>query len=197
MPVVTGVSCLTNESCPGVLMPQTTAVCEPKTRKGGVNDLYFIPCSEVMSEENILDIDWWQDLVDNDKLGNIGLGIGSIAKKSVKTEKIGSCRPEQIVGATWALKYQIKVFDNTSADKTTEQLNNLIQRFSQFIVVARMCDGDDVVLPIGKFSTSDFDWVVPESSEDPQVVSFEISWEEFAKPKTYTVAGLSAIVPKA
>jgi hypothetical protein len=178
-------------------MPQSSAICEPRTRKGGVNDLYFIPCSEVMSETNILDVDWWTTLVTDNKLGNIGLGIGSIAKKTVKTEKIASCRPEQIVGATWALKYTVKIFDETSADKTTEQLNAIIQRFRQFSVIARMCDGTDRVLPIGTFATSDFDWVVPENSEDAQSVTFELSWEEFAKPKTYDVAGLSAVVPKA
>lgn len=97
---------------------------------------------------------------------------------------------------TWALKYTIKVFDKTSADTTTEQVNAVLKRFQNFQVVARMCDGPDTVLPIGVFSVSDFDWVVPESSDDIQSVSFELSWNELAKPKVYVVAGLSAIIPK-
>ncbi|MEO7049441.1 MAG: hypothetical protein ABI091_29320, partial [Ferruginibacter sp.] len=122
---------------------------------------------------------------------------GSIGKKTTKSEKVASCRPEQITSVTWALKYTIKVIDKTSADKTRAQVTAMLQRFSNFQVIARMCDGADSVLPIGTFSVSDLDWVVPESSEDIQNISFEISWIEFALPKPYTVAGLSAIVPKA
>ena len=197
MPVQTGPSCLTNEDCPVVPLPVATAVCTPALSFGGVNDLYIIPCTESMTETNLLDLTWWTALKTNGNLGNIGLGIGSIGKKSTKTEKISSCRPEQIISATWALKYTIKAFDKTSADTTTNQVNAILSRYNNFQLIARMCDGDDTVLPVGKFSVSDFDWVVPESNEDVQNVMLELSWVEFAKPKVYTVAGLSAIIPKA
>ncbi|MEJ7611368.1 MAG: hypothetical protein WKF88_09355 [Ferruginibacter sp.] len=197
MPVNTGAACLIDAACPIVPMPTRSAVCGVETISGGVNDLYFIPCDSVMSEANILDIAWWQALVTAAKLGNIGLGIGSIGKKSDKKDKLGSCRPEEVVSMTWALKYILKVFDKTSADITTLQLNAILKRYNTFQVIARMCDGTDTVLPIGTFSVSDFNWIVPESNEDNQSAEFEISWVEFAKPKMYTVAGLSAVVPKA
>lgn len=197
MPVQTGPACLTNEDCPVVPLPSATANCVPALSMGGVNDLYIIPCTEAMTETNILDTTWWTALKTNGHLGNIGLGIGSIGKKSTKSEKISSCRPEQIISATWALKYVIKAFDKTSADVTTAQVNAILTKYNNFQLVARMCDGDDSVLPVGKFSVSDFDWTVPESNEDVQSITLELSWIEFAKPKVYTVAGLSAIVPKA
>lgn len=197
MPVQTGPSCLTNEDCPIVPLPVATSVCVPSLSFGGVNDLYILPCTEAMTEANILDTTWWTALKTAGHLGNIGLGIGSIGKKSTKTEKISSCRPEQIISATWALKYTIKAFDKTSADTTTNQVNAILSKYNSFQLIARMCDGDDTVLPVGKFSVSDFDWIVPESNEDVQSVMLELSWVEFAKPKIYVVAGLSAIIPKA
>lgn len=201
MPVMTGPACTIGEACPFVPMPTRDATCGVETASGGLNDLYFIPCSETMSEANVLDVDWWTALVTGtggvSNLGNIGIGLGSLSKKSDKKDKLASCRPEEIVSTTWAIKYIIKVFDKTSADITTEQMNAILKRYNTFQVIARMCDGDDTVLPVGKFSVSDFNWTVPESSEDNQTVELEISWVEFGKPKTYTVAGLSAVVPKA
>lgn len=197
MPVLTGAACLSNEDCPITPLPVATATCLPQLSQGGVNDIYIIPCTEEMTEANILDVSWWTALKTNGHLGNIGIGLGSIGKKSVKTEKISSCRAEQIISAIWALKYTIKTFDKTSADVTTEQVNALLSKYSKFSAIARMCDGPETVLPIGAFSISDFDWVVPESNEDIQSVMFELSWPELGKPKTYTVSGLSAVIPKA
>lgn len=205
MPVLTGPGCLTSEECPLVPMPVKPASCGTDFLYGGVNDLYFIPCSQTMSQTNILDVDWWTALLGDAEadpvlpnvLGNIGIGIGSITKKSQKTEKVSSCRAEQVISVTWALKYVIKTFDKTSADTTKLQMDAILKRFNQFQLIARLCDGDNTVLPIGQFSTSDFNWTVPESSEDLQTVEVELSWIEFGFPKTYNVAGLSAVVPKA
>lgn len=200
MPVLTGPACLTSEECPLVPMPIKPASCGTDFIFGGVNDLYFIPCSQTMSETNILSTEWWEALVEAEGgslLGNIGIGIGSITKKSQKTEKVASCRAEQVISVTWALKYVIKTFDKTSADTTKDQMDAILKRFNQFQLIARMCDGDNTILPIGQFSTSDFNWTVPESSEDLQTVEVELSWIEFGFPRTYNVAGLSAIVPKA
>jgi hypothetical protein len=197
MPVTTGAACLTSETCPVVAMPTRSVLCGLDFLYGGINDIYVIPCTETLSQVNITSTAWWTTLTGAGHLGNLGLGLGSIAKKSDKKEKVGSCRGEQIISTTWALKYVIKSFDKTSADITTEQVNALLKRYNNFQIVARMCDGADTVLPIGTFSVSDFNWIVPESNEDLQTVEFEISWIEFGKPKLYTVAGLSAIVPKA
>lgn len=194
---MTAAACSVSEDCPLVPFPQSTTLCQCELAVGGINDLYFIPCSEIMSETNILDLSWWQDLVDDGKLGRIGLGLGSIGKKGSKTERVGSCRPEQIVQTTWALSYTIKCFDKTSARTTTEQMNAIITNPNKFLLIARMCDGADNVLPVGIFTPSDFDWVVPDNSEEFQNAKIELSWIELGLPRTYDVAGLSAVVPKA
>ena len=133
----------------------------------------------------------------NATLGRLGIGLGSIAKKSDKKERVGSCRTEQIVQTTWALTYVIKCFDKTSARTTVEQVNTLITRFSNFLLIARMCDGSDTVLPIGVFTTSDFNWTVPDNAEEYQSITLELSWPELGLPRTYDVPGLSAVLPKA
>lgn len=206
MPVLTGIGCLVSSACPEVVFPQSTQVCVPTLAAGGVNDLYFIPCGQTLSATNITDLAWWTLLINGNsgatpavpvKLGRVGIGMGSIGKKGDKKERIGSSRVEQIISMTWALKYVIKAFDKTSADATRLQMNELISKFNKYLVVARMSDGDDNVLPIGQFTTSDFNWIVPDNFEDIQTVEFELSWMELAMPKVYTVAGLSAILPKA
>ncbi len=205
MPVLTGAGCNNSDICPVTPFPSATALCTPLTSAGGVNDLYFIPCDQVMSEANILDTTWWQTLKDGISgaspdgsiLGNIGLLTGSIAKKGSTSAKLGSCRVEQIISTSWGLKAEIRVFDK-SVDKVTHaQIDALINSPGRYLVIARMCDGDNTVLPIGTFSVSDFDWTVPDDSLQLQVITLEISWIEFGLPKTYDVTGLSAIVPKA
>lgn len=208
MPVLTAAACNPSVDCPLVQFPQSSALCVCELAVGGVNDLYFIPCDQIMSEVNILDVAWWAEMIDDGgsqsesdsggaSLGRMGIGLGSIAKKSDKKERVGSCRTEQIVQTTWALTYVIKCFDKTSARTTTEQVNTLISRFSNFLLVARMCDGTDTILPIGRFTTSDFNWTVPDNSEEFQTITLELSWLELGLPKTYDVPGLSAVLPKA
>lgn len=197
MPVSTGAACLTNADCPVVPLPMASAGCIPALSFGGINDVYFLPCTEAITETNVLDTAWWTALITNSHLGNVGAGIGSIGKKTAPALKTSSCRPEQIISLTWSLKFLMYNFDKTSADATRVLLNGILTKATQYQVIARMCDGDNTVLPIGRFSLSDIDWVVPDSFETAQNFLFELSWIEFAVPKIYTVAGLSAIVPKA
>lgn len=194
---MTAAACNPSVDCPLIEFPQSSALCQCDLADGGVNDLYFIPCSEVMSEANILDVAWWQGLITDGKLGRVGIGLGSIAKKGSKTERVGSCRTEQIIQITWALSYVIKCFDNSSARVTTEQVNAIVTKSNNFQLIARMCDGADRVLPIGTFTPSDLDWVVPDNFEDKQNVKIELSWQELGLPRTYDVAGLSTVLPKA
>jgi len=202
MPLLTGAGCLVNANCPAVPFPVATANCTPQLTVGGVNDLYFIPCSQEMTEANLLDVAWWEALVTGSSpgtsfLGSIGVGLGSIAKKSDKKERVGSCEVERVISTTWALKYTLKIFDKSVDKITHQQINLLINSPGNYLVIARMCDGDDTVLPIGRFITSDFNWTVPDNFEEIQSVDLELSWFELGLPKTYTVTGLSAVVPKA
>lgn len=196
MPVLTAAACTVSEACPLVEFPASTSTCSCDLAVGGINDLYFIPCSAVMSEANILDLEWWSGLQSAETLGRIGLGLGSIAKKSDKKERVGSCRTEQVVSTTWALTYVIKCFDKTSARTTTAQANAIIRQSSNFLLIARMCDGENTILPVGVFTPSDFNWTVPDNSEEFQNISLELSWVELGLPKTYDVVGLSDVVPK-
>lgn len=155
-----------------------------------------------MTEVNILDLAWWDALVTGSSpgssfLGNIGVGLGSIAKKTDKKERISSCKIEQLVSTTWALKYTLKCFDKSVEKITHQQVNLLIQNSGNYLLIARMCDGADTVLPIGVFSVSDFNWNVPDNFEEVQSLDLELSWFELGLPKTYEVTGLSAVVPKA
>lgn len=202
MPVLTAAACIPTAECPTSPFPVATASCVCTTSQGGISGLYFIPCDQEMTETNILDTAWWQALKDGDSpgssfLGNIGKVLGSIAKKTDKKDRISSCEVERVVSTTWALKAVLKCFDK-SADKVThEQVNALITNASNYQLIARMCDGENTVLPIGPMVLSDFNWIVPDNFEENQTIELELSWVENGLPKTYDVTGLSAVVPKA
>lgn len=200
MPLLTAPACNPSVDCPLIEFPQSTATCEGELSVGGINDLYFIPCTETLSEENINDLGWWTGLIaasfPDATLGRLGIGLGSITKKTDKKERVGSCRVEQVVQTTWALTYVLKYFDKTSARITNDQVNAIITKFSNFLLVARMCEGENTVLPIGTFTTSDFNWTVPDNFEEYQSITLELSWVELGLPRTYDVAGLSSVLPK-
>lgn len=151
---------------------------------------------------NVVNPAWWAAMlpavssITGGILGRSGLGLGSIAKKTVKTDRVASCRGEQVTGITWALKFIIKCFDKTSARSTSAKLNELVLNSGKYLVAARMCDGDDVILPIGLFTTSDIDWTVPDNIEDNQSATLELSWKELGFPATVDVPGLSVVLPK-
>lgn len=205
MPVQSAAACVPSAACPATPFPVATAQCNPVTSAGGVNDLYFIPCDQAMTEVNLLDTSWWSNILAGESgesgassfLGNMGRGLGSIAKKTDKKERLSSCQVESIISTTWALKYVIKSFDKSAEKITHEQVNALIAQAKNYQLIARMCDGDNTVLPIGPFSTSDFNWIVPDNFEEIQSIELEFSWVEVGLPKTYDVTGLSAVVPKA
>lgn len=202
MPVLTAAACNPTVDCPITVFPQATESCVCTTSVGGISALYFLPCTAVMSEANLLNVEWWDDFVNGSGPQGVAIAImsrvlGSITKKADRKERLSSCGVEQVTSVTWALTATLKCFDKTSERTTNEQVNALINNANHFILIARMCDGDDTVLPIGRFTTSDFNWIVPDNFEETQSITIELSWVELGLPRTYDVAGLSTVLPKA
>jgi hypothetical protein len=204
MPFLTGPSCVVGE-CGEPNFPASVDTCVCDLAQGGINELYFIPCTETFSEVNLVNPSWWEGLLPASGasgsaaaggLGRSGPGLGSIGKKDTKTERVASCRVAQLTSITWALKFQVKCIDKSSARSTCARMNELILHSDKYLVVARMCDGDEVILPIGVFTTSDFNWTVPDNFEEVQVVEFELSWKELGFPCTVDVPGLATVLPK-
>jgi hypothetical protein len=196
MPFLTAAAC--NGGCDEetIVFPVTSPVCGCDIAAGGLNELYFLPCSVIFTEVNLLDVDFWADLNTGNQIGRSGLILGSLAQKSVQTARLSSCRTEQTTGMFWAIKAIQKCFDNSSAHTTCAKNNELIKRFDKYLLVARMCDGDNRILPVGRFTTSAFNWTVPENVEDNQQTEIEFSWPELGMPCTMDVPGLSTVLPK-
>lgn len=196
MPYISAPACNASDCTDQLIFPITAPSCVCETASGGISEIYFIPCAETFSEANVTNITWWQGLADDNKIGRSGIGLGSIGKKGTTTARVASCRAEQITMITWALKFTQRCFDKTSARSHCAKMNSLINSFSSYLAVARMCDGADTILPIGVFTTSDTDWIVPENSEDTQSTVLELSWKELSLPCTVDVAGLSTVLAK-
>ena len=165
-PYLTGASCVVSEDCPSLPFPTTGPECSCGTVAGGVNEYYVIPCDEEFTEANVTSPAWYQGLIDANRLGRSGAVLGSITKLSDKKERVSSCRTEQLISVTWALKVVKKCFDKTVARATVAQMNALILNSNRFLLIARMCDGDEQILPIGTFNTNDFNWTVPDNFEE-------------------------------
>lgn len=196
MPIPNGTTCKTGCAEEVFQFPTTPTSCICTTAFGGISDIYPIPCNENITEENLLDLAWWQGLIDNDKFSQLGKGLGSIAKKSDTKEQLDSCSEEQITSITWALSYVQKCFDKSSNKATVAQVRELLKRADRYFFIARMCDGDDNILPIGRVTVSDFNWTVPETSKQLQTRTVEMSWQELGLPDVLTVSGLSSVIPK-
>lgn len=201
MPLATGAGCLLEDGCTIPEFPTSVGTCVCTPAVGGINELYFIPCDSVMSAANVVSTAWWEGLLGitpagDSVVGRSGIGLGSIGKKSQKNDRLGSCRTEQITTITWALKFGIKCFDKTSARSTQKKLNMLLLNGDKFLVIARMCDGNEEILPIGRFVASDLNWVVPDNFEENQLLEIELSWQELGIPEPITATGLAAILPK-
>lgn len=149
-----------------------------------------------MSEENVTDPAWWQAMITAETLGRSGALLGSIAKGATTTDRVASCLPEQITGVTWNLTSQKKCFDKTSARTTQAQADEAWLNSSKYLLIARMCDGDEDVLPIGKYTITDLDWTVADNSDENQILQLVYSWKQKSFPTPTTVAGLALILPK-
>jgi hypothetical protein len=163
-----------------------------------LNDLYFIECSETINETNLLDTAWWQALVDNNKIFNLGIGIGSYGQKNITTFDKGGCGSASVEQIEWALSYQVFCIDKSTQYWNHEFAETIVKgALKHYNVVARYCDGTDVILPIGKVDLSSFNNELPASTEEFMSFQYEFSWKGLTVPTPLTVTGLSSVLPKA
>jgi hypothetical protein len=180
------------------LPTKTTNACECTTWSGRLNDLYFIECSETINATNLLDLAWWEAAIMNQKLFNLGIGIGSYAKKNLTTFDVGGCGTATVQQIEWALTYNVYCIDKSTQYFNHEFADAMLKgAYKNYNMIGRFCDGDDVILPIGKVNLSDFDSVLPASNDEFMNFVYEFSWKGLNVPTPLTVAGLSVVLPKA
>lgn len=191
-------SCV-DSSCTKVTLPSIVAgACECNTWTGRLNDLYFIDCSLAITEANLLDTAWWQANIDNGKIKNIGVGIGGFNQKAVTSFDAGGCGSATVEAIEWALNYQVFCVDKSSAYSTHEFASAMIGgALKNYNLIARFCDGDNVILPIGKVDLGSFDNALPTSTTEFMSFSYEFNWKSLSVPTPLEVAGLAAVLPKA
>jgi hypothetical protein len=196
MPFNSGPACILGD-CPAPSFPVTDAACNCDFVVGGINEFYAIPCTETMSEANVVDTAWWQAMITAETLGRSGKGVGSIAQGNTATARISSCEPDGIISITWNFTFRVACWDKTSARTTSKKFTELLTKGAKYLIIARMCDGDETVLPIGRATVTAIDFVVPETNDELQTLQVVLSWKELAVPETIDVPGLAVILPKA
>jgi hypothetical protein len=180
------------------LPSKSSTTCDCTTWSGRLNDLYFIECDQVPSESNYLDTAYWQGLVDNDKIFNLGVGIGSYGQKNITTFDKGGCGSASVEQIEWQLTYQVYCIDKSTQFWNHEFADTIVKgAMKHYNLVARYCDGDNMILPIGKVNLSSFDSALPASTEEFMSFTYEFSWKGLYVPAPLDVPGLSSVLPKA
>jgi hypothetical protein len=192
------VDCSTS-TCTIAALPEAGAdACQCDTWSGRINDLYFIKCTEAITPGHLVDTAWWAALVANGKLRNTGVGIGSYGKNSITTFDAGGCGLATVQQVEWKLDYQIFCIDKSSSYATHEFVDALVKgALKNYNLVARFCDGDNVILPIGKVDIIDFDNALPSATTDFMSFTLSLGWKQLGVPTPLEVAGLSSVLPKA
>jgi hypothetical protein len=186
-------------ACTLVTLPTIGADnCQCNTWTGRINDIYLIECTQAINATNLVDTTWWQALIDSDKIRNLGVGIGSYGQSAITTFDAGGCGTATVEQIEWKLDYQIFCIDQSASYYTHEFISALIGgALRNYNLVARFCDGDNVILPIGKVNLSSFDNSLPASTTEFMSFTLQFGWKSMVVPTPLTVAGLSAVLPKA
>jgi hypothetical protein len=185
-------------TCSSATLPALTASCACDTWKGRINDLYFVDCSLELTAANLVDVDFWQSAVDDGKIRKVGVGIGGYQKDEVTTFDAGGCGDATVEEIKWALNYQVFCVDQSTSYQTHEFANGLINgALANYNLVARYCDGSDVIVPIGKVDLADFDNILPTATTEFMSFSYKFTWKSLTVPHPVTVPGLSAVISKA
>lgn len=190
-------NCTTN--CAQAVLPTRVAsACECKPWSGRLNDLYFLDCSLEVNETNLLDLDWWEAAITAGKIFNLGVGIGGYKKKGAITFDAGGCFGATIEQVEWSLTYEVYCVDKSSVHYTHKFADQLVNgAMKNYNLIGRYCDGNDVIVPIGKAIIADMDNELPTDLTSFMKFSYEFTWKQLGVPTPLEVAGLSSVLAKA
>jgi len=187
-----------NNCATAVLPSRVASACECKPWSGRLNDLYFIDCSLTVNETNLLDLNWWDAGIDAGKIFNMGVGIGGYKKKGATTFDAGGCYGTTVEQVEWSLTYELYCVDKSSVHYTHSFASKLLNgAMKNYNLIARYCDGENTILPIGKVVMADMDNELPTDTTGFMKFSYEFTWRAMDIPTPLEVAGLSSVLAKA
>lgn len=194
-------SIVCNSYCPAVQLPQPPVDCKEEVFSGRVSDVLFVPCSEAFTEANLSNPAWWAGLTTgvNPLLRTFGKGMGSIEKSAEQKIDKGGCSPfEELRSIDYVLKYRKVIVDKTNQFTTHAFANKLLQGgWKHYNLAVRVCDNQDMIIPIGRVTLSMVDNPLPESrSEDMDFkVEFLFRPKTISVPTPILVPGISLVLP--
>lgn len=193
------IACLSN--CTPQTLPIISAcLYDLKAWRGRILDLYFIPCEEEITESNLLDIDWWSDLValPTPLLRRFGMGVGTYTQAEALKIDGGGCVGEEIIEMEWELTYNITKMD-LSEDFTTHEFVNALANgaLNNYNVIGRYCKPEDTILLMGRTKLEAVNNTHPSGLKEFQNFELKFRWtpNNNTVPQPFRVPGLSAIIP--
>lgn len=151
---------------------QVPASCELSPRDGGISRLIFIPPEAGITPANANLLNTWIDAATQCNIYVTGRLKGQKPKHTTTTEKLTSCLPAQITGATKTISF----LDYNAYDTLIDYdfWDTIYQEQTLWKVMAVACDGR--IYPMTSFSL-DVDEVIPEDSKSPShydgVITFD------------------------
>ena len=195
---------LFNGACP-VCITDTVGLykeeCAEIFQGNRINELLLVPCSEVVNDTTILDVQFWSDLFCGvapafplgRRTGNI---VGDIIGTNGTAIDTGAnCGIPSLVNVnkTFELTFFKRSFDK-SADFLTNKFFSELEKggWDRYKVFARMCNFEDTLMPIGKVALTKNIFTLPQGIEDVMTLEIGLSWKQKGVPTPIKIIGLDA-----
>jgi len=166
-----------------------------------LKELLLVPCSEIVNNTTVLDVQFWSDLFCGVgtafPLGRrTGVGVGDIAGTNGTAIDTGAnCG---IPSLTNVKDMYLLTFIKRTFDKSEEYLTHKFYSelksggWDRYKVFARMCDFEDAVMPIGKVALTKNIFTLPQGIEDVMQLEIGLSWKQNSVPTPINIPGLDA-----
>lgn len=197
------VECSTD--CATTTLPVLERICEPEGSMGRLSELLFLPCDvPIATEADILNLAFWQtNFKDSGFRGRRTLQgtAGSLAVATQNALDLGiNCGLNTVVGVntTYEITHKVMLFDRSSDFATHKFYDALVKgAIENYKIFARFCDAPDNILPIGKVALTGYNPVVPESTDELQMLELKFQFKEKGLLIPIKVAGLGQLLASA
>jgi hypothetical protein len=169
---------------------------------GRLSELLFLPCTVPIADEStLLDLTFWStNFVGGSATGRRTLQgtAGALAVANQTPLDLGiNCGLLSVVGVntTYEITHKVMLFDKSGAFATHAFYDALVNgAITKYKVFARYCDAPDNILPIGLTALTGFNFSIPESVDELQMLELKLQFKQRGLPKPITVAGLGQLL---
>ena len=192
---------LFNGECP-VCITDTVGLykeeCAQVFQGNRINELLLVPCSSIVNDTTVIDVQFWSDLFcGTTPLGRrTGAVVGDIIGANGTAIDTGAnCGIPSLVNVNkqFELTFFKRAFDSSEEFLTNKFFSELEKGgCDRYKIFARMCNFEDTLMPIGKVALTKNIFTLPQGIEDVMTLEIGLSWRQKGVPTPIKIPGLDA-----